>query len=154
MAEPKTDPSIADNLSRALVILRDLAAWDDSIPEQVPAEISYCIDAARVFLAPPPKPAADVVLAWNGIPLSNGIAEGTFTQMKAGETLRIAEADHPGPVLVHHKELITALAMLVFQWECEVSIRLAPELVNALEALRAAGKPYAKIERATQEPRP
>lgn len=71
--------------------------------------------------------------------------------MRPGDDLRIAEADHPGPVIVQHKELITALAMLVSRWECEVSITLAPSLANALAALRAAGRPYAIIERSEKE---
>ena len=71
--------------------------------------------------------------------------------MNPGDDLRIAAADHPGPVIVHHNELITALAALVVKWECEVEITLAPTLVSALAALRASGTPYALIHRS--EPR-
>jgi len=67
--------------------------------------------------------------------------------MKKGEELRLAARDHDGPVLVDHNALITALATLVCQWECEVSIRLAPELANVCAALRASNRPYAVIER-------
>ncbi len=32
---------------KAVEIVKELALWDDNIPEQVPAEIGACIDDAR-----------------------------------------------------------------------------------------------------------
>ncbi len=49
-AQSKTTREAIRQRDEARSVLRDLASWDDDIPEQIPAEIGACIDAARALL--------------------------------------------------------------------------------------------------------